>query len=139
MSNSGSLPQDQVLKLFLEQPSDKGRFDAFFKLCYRLVRGYLRHLQRQGWSLPFDLTSDRDRLGDLAIDVLGPILESPPGKPCIRIFEYFKKKGVEDFSKADSEQLYGVFTSQLFLLVHKELRVIRRDVDPQVEHLKDRA
>lgn len=138
MRKSDSLPQDRILKLFLEQPSDRKRFDAFFTLCYRLVRGYLAHLMKQGWSLPFDLTSDRDRLGDLTIDVLGPILASAPGRPCYRIVDHFKKKEIEDSSEADSEQLFGEFTSYLFQMVREELRTIRRDADPQVEHLKRR-
>lgn len=138
MNNLGSLMHDRVLKLFLEQPSNRNRFDDFFRLCYRLVRGYLRHLQRQGWVLPFDQTSDRDQLGDLAIDILGPILASSPERPCNRIFDHFKKKGIVDFSEADPEQLYGSFTSRLFLFVREELRALRRDADPQLEHLKRR-
>lgn len=138
MDNPGSLPSNQILRLFLEKPSDKKRFNDFFALSYRLVRGYLVHLMKQGWSLPLDQTSERDQLGDLTIDVLGPILASAPGRPCYRIVDYFGKKGIIDFSKADSEQLFGEFTSRLFQMVREELRTIRRDADPQVEHLKRR-
>jgi hypothetical protein len=102
------------------------------------VRGYLRHLQKQGWRLPLDLTSDHDQLGDLAIDLLGPILASSEGKPCSCLVEFLKKHGCEDFSKVDPEELYGVFTARVFYLVHEELRGLRRDADPQVENLKRR-
>lgn len=129
---------ENVLKRFLENPTDRKSFDEFFLLCYRLVRGYLGHLRGQGWRLPFDLTSDRDQIGDLAIDVLGPILAGPPGQPCQRLRDRLAKTETYLILDVPSDKQYGIFTAQLFLLAREELRSIRRDMDPQVEHLKRR-
>lgn len=138
MCEMRALTQEEVLRRFLEQPSSKERFDDFFQLCYRLVRGYLRHLMNRGWSLPFDLSSDHGQLGDLALDVLGPILAGQPHDPCPRIFKFFNSRDKESFAAADDAELQATFSARLFLSIREELRSLRREADPQVEYLKRR-
>ncbi len=128
----------EVVKRFLEEPRSRERFDAFFELCYRHILGFLGYLRARGFLLPIEQKSDRDPLSDLAIDVLGPFLQSSGNRPCVLVFDFFHRRGITDFKSADSVKLYDLFRSLLFGFTRQELSRLRKDADTQLDHLKRR-
>jgi len=128
----------QILKRFLERPHNRRNFDAFFKLCYRLVLGFLGYLKATGYQLPVETISGRNPPADLAIDLLGSFLRSDKNQPFWLIFDHYARLGITDFQRADSVELYDSFKSLLFGFVRQELHRLRKDADPQLGHLKRR-
>ncbi len=128
----------QIVQRFLANPRSRDRFDAFYELCYRLTLGFLGYLRVRGHQLPVEPISDRNPLSDLAIDVLGPFLMSTRNQPFAVIFDYYRKRGITDFEHADRNEIFDSFKSLLFGFVRQELRRLRKNVDPQLDHLKRR-
>ena len=134
----GKSSDHEVVKRFLEEPRSRERFDAFFKLCYRHVLGFLGYLKARGFPLPIEQKSDGDPLSDLAIDILGPFLQSSGNRPCVLVFDFFRRQGITDLKSADSAELYDLFRSLLFGFTRQELSRLRKETDPQLDHLKRR-
>lgn len=128
----------QVLLNFLKKPLNRHYFNAFFKLCYQLVIGHLSYLNAKHYQIPVEISLDRRSLSDLTIDILGSFLRSTKDQPFIVIFDYFQKQGVSDFNESDSHELFGQFRSLLLTFIKGELGRIRKDKDPQLDHLKRR-
>jgi hypothetical protein len=107
-------------------------------MSYAQAKGYLHYLRAKGHPLPLDTRADGDPLDDLAVDVLGPFLQSAPGRPFSLIFDYYRRAGFDDLAAADPADLYQHFTILLRGFVRKELCRLRGDADPQLDHLKRR-
>ena len=138
MGISGTETDAETLKRFLERPHSRARFDAFFGLCYRHVLGYLGCLKTRGYQMPLEPKADRNPLADLAIDILGSLLQSTKEQPFTIIFDHYHRIGIVDFRQADPVILYDHFRSLLGGFVRQELSRLRKEADPQLDHLKRR-
>jgi len=136
MVDGGGSADAEILKGFLIHPHDRRRQRAFVELCVRLTVGYLRYFRVKGWSLPISHQTSGNPLRDLAIDILGEPLARKHGQPYYELFEYFRKRGVTDFPRADAVELYDAFRPWLFRNIKQERNRCMDDEDPQKAHLK---
>jgi len=126
------------VKAFLLRPRDRTAFNAFFDYTFRKALAYLRYLRSVGFHLPVDDRTDNDPLHDLSIDLLGPILESPTGRPYCRIFDFYKAQGINDFENQEADHLADLYLQFLRRQLRQESSRLRKQADPQLENLKRR-
>jgi len=75
------LNSGKAIKAFLLNPVDKRTFGTFYSVCFSQTITYLRYLKSRNWKLPIEKSENENPLADLAIDILGPLLQSCPGEP----------------------------------------------------------
>lgn len=88
--------------------------------------------------MPVESGTDYDILSDLAIDILGSFLRSTRDQPYAVIFDHFHEKGMSGYDQLDPVELFKQFRSLLFGFVRQELSRIKKETDPQLDHLKRR-
>ncbi len=135
---SGHDSRTACVKAFLLRPRDRTTFNAFFDYTFRRALAYLRYLRSVGFHLPIDDRTDNDPLYDLAIDLLGPILESPAGRPFCRIFNFFETQRVDHFENQEPDYLADLYLQFLRRQLRQESSRLRKQNDPQIENLKRR-
>ena len=138
MGISGTETDAETLKRFLERPLSRARFDVFFGLCYRHVLGYLGCLKTRGYQIPLEPKTNYNPLADLAIDILGPFLQSTKEQPFTVIFDHYRRTGIDDFIRTDPAVLYNHFRALLYGFVRQELSRLKKEADPQLDNLKRR-
>ena len=129
---------DEIIRQFLLAPRRRTGFDPFFRFTAACTISYLRRLGRHGWRLPVDDRTDRDPVADLALDLLGEILQSKPGRPFHRVFEYFRAAGITPADLADQSGLTDLYLIFLRRQIRQQLSRLRKQVDSQIENLKRR-
>jgi hypothetical protein len=128
----------KIIQDFLSDPLNRQLFDDFYALCFRHAKGYLIYLKRRGWVLPEDQFSGENALEDLCVDILGPFLRSDGKKSCCVVFDYFTKKGIQNFATTDGELLFDGFKTLLFGFIGQEMSRLGHDFNPQFENIKRR-
>jgi hypothetical protein len=136
MVNGGSSADAEILKDFLTSPHNAGRQRAFVEMCVRLTIGYLRHFKAKGWSLPINQQTGGNPCRDLAMDIAGSLLASRKGSPYIKVFDFFRLRGLTDFGCADASELYDAFKSLLYKFTRQERSNLLDEEDPQKALLK---
>ncbi|RKX23866.1 MAG: hypothetical protein DRP47_12205 [Candidatus Zixiibacteriota bacterium] len=138
MGQTTTKPHGNIVKDFLIKPLNRKYFDNFYRMCYVHTVGFLRYLKIKGYQIPAEQQPDKHPFADLAIDILGTFLQSTKEQPYWVVFDYFSRKGIDDISNTDDEELYHQFRILLQGYVRKELSRLRNDTDPQIYHLKKR-
>jgi len=138
MAESASKLYGPVIRTFLERPHDKNCFDRFYTICYNHTVGFLRRRKAMGYYLPLDQFSGNDPIADLAIDVLGFLLESKAGRSFHRILDHFTRVFGHNSGEVNDEALYAAFRSLVYGQARQNLSRIQKESDPQLEDLKRR-
>ena len=128
----------QTLINFLNKPLNRQYFDAFFKLCYQKTISRLGCLKQKGHRIPSEPDAINNALSKLTMDILGSFLRSDTNKPYVVIFNHFNKLKITDYSQTDSEEIFNQFKLLLSGYTHQELSRIKKETDPQLDHLKRR-
>ena len=137
MAGAGHDSDDaQILKSFLIRPLDFRRQKPFVEMCVRLATRNLRYFQARGWKLPVNQQTGGSPIRDLAIDMVGSLLSSKPGHPYFKVYDFYMRRGIDDFERADAEDLFDTFRSLLYNWVRQERSNLLEEEDPQKALLK---
>jgi hypothetical protein len=138
IDESSARNDGKVIRAFLKDPLNRKSFDAFYKLCYQVTIGYLRYLQGRGYPIPIEKHQAENPLSDVAIDLLGSLLQSRTDEPFFVIYDYYKRHGIKEYESAGSKELAWHMTVLVRGHAKKEMSKIRKEADPQIDNLKKR-
>ncbi len=138
MKDDSGKSNPTILKEFLCCPANRRRFDAFFELCWRHTKAWLRSQNARGRRLPLDQFAGRSPLDDLAVDILSRVLAPVKSRTCGGLFDYFRTQGITTFEDEDPAHLYDLFRPWLFTKIRQQLSHVAGEADPAKANLKRR-
>ena len=137
----GGFKQDKyynILLDFLQKPLSRKAFDRFFTFCFSLVKASIRNLHKYIYLDILDYQLGRDPLDALTNDILGELLASKVDRPFYQVFDYYQRHGLDIQDNYDVEKLYDHFKILVFGFTRKHLGHLKKEFDPQLDHLKRR-
>jgi hypothetical protein len=113
---------------FLDDPTDRRRFDTLFQHCFHITRGYLARLEAVGHRIGRESFAGNNPLDDCTFDCLATLFISKPGRPFCLITEYLHRHLSPTSSPEEVvARLKGLIAGH----VRQELHKIRGASDPQ--------
>ena len=124
-----------TLHRFVEEPTDRQRFDAVFALCFHFARTYLAHLGRRGFRLPLEEYAGASGLDDCTVDCLATLFVSAPGRPFYLVVDYLKEHVGPASPPAD---VTARFQALIAGHIRQELHRLKATIDPQAANIRRR-
>ena len=126
----------EVVRDFLTEPASLRHQSRFWEVCVPIALGYIR--THSALSLPFPVADiDPSKTNaDLATSCLSYLLEPVDRRLYAKVFDFFRRRKITDFSRTDPRELYYQLTVLVRGHIRREIyKQIRRE-DPNFSNIE---